>query len=138
LTFHDDETIKTCEGILPNLPGFTATVNMSWFIVKTHLANLLYITERDYEAVIAICNDIMNVYNESMLHKWFADILLPASLSTQWTAVYDSDIQQLLGFYVLSLFVLNRNGCHDVHLGICPVQYSIYLKIRCMIDQHRW
>jgi len=81
-----------------------------------------------------------------MMHKWFADLMLPVAISTQWCPIYDADIQSLIGFYVLCSYVLGTNDSgmsgyvthgHDVQLGICPVQFLLYLRMRCAMDSNR-
>ena len=59
-------------------------------------------------------------------------------LSTQWTSIYDKEIQQLLGFYSLCYYVLDILGSRSVYLGVCPVQFAIYLRLRAVIDQWQW
>jgi len=136
--FHENETLTTYqEGFLPNLPGFVPTVSLSWFAAKAYLANLIYTTECDQSSVIQICDEINHVYHSSFAHRWMADVCLPVFLSTQWTAIYDTEVQTLIGFYSLCSYVLNRKGSREVYLSVCPIHFSIYLKLRCAIDNDR-
>jgi len=67
--FHNKETacISYSEGFFPNLPGFMATVSLSWFVAKAYLANLMYTTVRD-EAYVQ-CSKC------SMKYLWFTNSL---------------------------------------------------------------
>jgi len=143
--FHEKETTRSyySEGSFPDFPGFVPTVNLSWFVAMSYLANLIYVTEHDHLKVIQISNEVTRVYRESMLNKWFADLLLPVPVSNQWSAVYDTDIQYLLGFYSLCSFIFGKNYCRyptldrNVHLGICLMHFLLYLRLRCVIDENR-
>jgi len=111
-------------------PGQSPTVNISWFIAKAYLANLYYTTHRNFSMAIQACDDIINVYMQSDLNQRFAERTFPVILSTQWTKIYDSEIQRLLGFYSLSSYVLDKYSSRSVYLGVCPVHFAIYVKIR--------
>ena len=133
--FHDNDnkTTTTYEGYFPRLPGALPIVSMSWFLAKAHMANLVYTTEQDYEMVIKLCDELIEMFLSAMLHSFIAELILPVALSTQWTAVYDDDIQKMLGFYCLCSFVFDPRDSRVVHLGICPVQFSYYLKTLCTV-----
>ena len=138
--FHDNDnkTTTTYEEYLSSLPGLLPMVSMSWFLAKACVANLVYTTEQDYEMVIKLCDELIEMYLSAMLHSFFAELILPVALSTQWTAVYDDDIQKMLGFYCLCSFVFDPRDSRVVHLGICPVQFSYYLKTLCTIIIGQW
>ena len=82
-------------------PGVSPTVNVSWFIAKAYLANLYY-TQSHYKAALETCNEVVAVYNQSEWNKVLAERTFPVLLTTQWTAVYDKELQALLG--MCSLF----------------------------------
>jgi len=136
--FQESETTTTYyDGFIPNAQGVTPSVSMSWFVAKAYMANLVYTAYRDYATAIRICDEMIEVFVYSVMNKLFAEIMFPVSLSTQWTAAYDAEIQRVLGFYALCSFVSDAERSRDVYLGICPIQFSIYLKIRCALDQGR-
>jgi len=54
----------------------------------------------------------------------------PVVLSTQWTSIYDKEIQELLGFYFVCSYVLDKCGSRSASLGVCPVQFALYVKLR--------
>jgi len=116
-------------------PGRCPTVNISWFIAKAYLANLYYTTQRDVSLTIQTCDDILYVYGQSEFNKYFAESTLPVVLSTQWTGIYDKKIQELLGFYSLCSYVLDKSSSRSVYLGVCPVLFAHYVKVRSAKDQ---
>jgi len=116
-------------------PGRSPTVNISWFIAKAYLANLYYNTQRDLRATIDTCDEFIQIFNQSKYNRWFAENSFPVILSTQWIGLYDKEIQEMLGFYSLCSYVLNKAGSRSVCLGVCPIQFSLYLKVRCCFDE---
>jgi len=123
LTFTDDRFYQ-------EWPGRSPTVNISWFIAKAYLANLYYTTQRDVSLAIQTCDDIIDVYQLSIMNKVFADMTFPVVLSTQWTSIYDKEIQELLGLYSLCSYVLDECSSRSVYLCVCPVQFALYVKVR--------
>ena len=115
-------------------PGHSPTVNASWFIAKAYLANLCY-TQRYYDAAIETCNEVFEVSTISEANQRFAEQAFSVLLSTQWTAVYDAELQALLGLCSLCAFVSNRRDARSMCLAECPVQFVLYLKVRCALDQ---
>jgi len=110
-------------------PGQSPTVNISWFIAKAYLANLYYTTQRDVSLTIQTCDDIIDVYWQSHMNRKFAEDGFPVVLSTQWTSIYDKEIQELLGFYSLCSYVLDKSSSRSVYLGFCTVQFALYVKL---------
>jgi hypothetical protein len=47
-------------------PGHSPTVTASWFVAKTHLASFYYNVQRDYTIVRQICDEVVDVYKESV------------------------------------------------------------------------
>jgi len=123
VTISDVQCGKEC-------PGRSPTVNISWFIAKAYLANLYYTTQRDVSLTIQTCDDITDVYRQSHMNQTFAEKTFPVMLSTQWTCIYDKEIQQVLGFYSLSSYVLDKCSSRSVYLGVCPVQFALFVKVR--------
>ena len=119
-----------------SLPGHSPTVNASWFIAKAYLANLYYNTQSDHRATIDTCDEIVETYKLSKYNQQFAELSFPVILSTQWSEIYDKEIQSMLGFYSLCSYVLDKAGSRSVYLGVCPVLFSLYLKVRCLTDQY--
>jgi len=111
-------------------PGHSPTVNISWFIAKAYLANLYYRTQHDVSLAIQTCDDIIDVYRQSQKNQFFSERAFAVVLSTQWTIIYDKEIQELLGFYSLCSYVLDKCSSRSVYLGVCPVQFALYLKVR--------
>jgi len=64
------------------------------------------------------------------MNNKFAEMTFPVVLSTQLTSIYDKEIQELLGFYSLCTYVLDKFSSRLVYLGVCPVQFALYLKLR--------
>ena len=48
---------------------------------------------------------------------------------------YDKEIQSMLGFYSLCSYVLDKSSSRSVYLGVCPVQFALYLRI-CTASDH--
>jgi len=86
---------------------YSPTVNNSWFIAKAYLSNLYYTTLRDISLTIQTCDDVIDVYRQSMVNEQFAERTFPVVLSTQWSSIYDREIQELLGF-CFSMFLRVR------------------------------
>ena len=63
-------------------PGRSPTVNVSWFIAKAYLANIYY-TQRQYEATLETCTEIVKVFTLSIANEQFAESTFPVLLSTQ-------------------------------------------------------
>ena len=68
-----------------------------------------------------------------MNHK-FAEHIFPVVLSTQWTSIYDKEIQELLGFYSLCSYVFDKSSSRSVYLRVCPIQFALYLRLRAAMD----
>ena len=132
-TFRDEQWLR----FYREWPGRSPTVNVSSFIAKAYLANLYY-TQRHYEAALETCNEVVAVYKDSEGNKQFADHTFPVLLTTQWAAVYDKELQALLGLCSLCRFVSNRTDARSVCLAVCPVKFVLYLKLRCAHDQRCW
>ena len=113
-------------------------MNISWFTAKAYLANIYYTTQRDLSIIIITCDDISHVYRQSQMNQAFAEKMFPVALSTHWTSIYDKEIQQLLGFYSLCFYVLDICSSRSVFLGVCPVQFALYLRLRVVLDQSPW
>jgi len=171
-----------------NWQGTSPTVNITWFLAKAFLANLYYRTERDYSMTDSVCDDILNNYRKTKYNQIFAERTFPLILSTAFTAIYDNEIQELIGFFSLCAYELARSNAfhsekrmlaelesplilsltkrqsfdkkvpelvglhslysyvlarataleevrhrHCVYIGVCPVQFALYLKCRCAI-----
>ena len=111
-------------------PGYSPTVNVSWFIAKAYLANLYY-TNHDSKSAVETCDEVVQTYQSSIGNKYFAERCFPVLLSTQWTAIYDGELQALLGLSSLCAFVSNKRS---VCFAVSPVQFALYLKLRCIVD----
>jgi len=125
-----EECTRLVAKFVKQWPGWSPTVNISWFIAKAYLANLYYTTQRDVNLIKQTCDDIIHVYGESFWNKSLAERTFPVVLSTQWTCIYDKEIQQVLGFFSLCSYVLDKCSSRSVHLGVCPVQFALYVKLR--------
>ena len=68
------------------------------------------------------------------MNELAAEFIFPVVLSTQWTSIYDKEIQKLLGFYSLRSYVLDTSSSRSLYLGVCPVQFAVYLRLRAVID----
>ena len=74
--------------------------------------------------------------NSPIMNQQFAESSLPVMLSTQWTSVYDKELQEMLGLYSLCSFIFYKTDHRrSVYLGVCPVLFAQYLKCRCAADQ---
>jgi len=110
-------------------PGVSPTVNISWFVAKAYLANFYYTTQHDVSQTIATCDDIIVTFKMSRENRLFAELTIPVVLSTEYAAIYDKKIQEMLGFYSLCAHIIDASlGC-SVYLGVCPVQFSLYVKV---------
>jgi len=123
------------EGRFQHFPGLTPNVGLSWFVAKAFL-------QISHTPLNEITRQSCNYATKSLKsitiqHRWMSDygITLPVPLTTELTAVYDSEIQQLLGFLSLGEFVCNAAGSRSVKLGVCPAQFAMYLKCRSAADQ---
>jgi len=126
--------VNTTRFIYEQWPGMSPTVNISWFIAKAYLANLYYTSKSDVNLILKTCDDIIDVYRHSRVNELFAEKTFPVVLSTHWSNIYDKEIQQLLGFHSLCSYVLNKSSSRSVYLGVCPVQFALYVKLRTAID----
>ena len=105
-------------------------MNISWFISTAHLANLYY-TQCDYEVAEETCDQVIQKYNYSTGNQLIAEFAFSVFVSTQWTAVYDAELQALLGLCSLCAFVSNRTDVRSAWVAVCPVQFVLYPKARC-------
>ena len=126
-------------------PDRSPTVNASWFIGNAHLANLYY-TQGKCTVALQTCDKALKICNESLGNRWLAERALPMLPSTQWSAVYDAELQTVLGFASLCKFVSERLLRSEAQLGeerpagklqvciaICVVHFLYYLQARCAI-----
>ena len=72
------------------------------------------------------------------MNQLYTEGTFPVVLSTQWTSIYDTDIQSMLGFYSLCYYVLDICSSRSVFLGVCPVKFALYLRLRVVIDLLQW
>jgi len=122
---------RSHEKLVKDWPGWSPTVNISWFIAKAYLANFYYTNQRDdVSLTIQTCDDIIDVYRQSFMNEYFAEKTFPVVLSTQWTSIYDKEIQELLGFYSLCSYVFDKCSSRSVYFCVCPVQFALYVKLR--------
>jgi len=117
-------------------PSHSPTVNISWFIAKAYLANLYFTTKWDVSLTIKTCDDIIDVSKQSSINLLF-EKTFPVILSTQWTSIYDKEIQEMLGFYSLASYLLDKSNSSSVYLGISPVQFALYVKVRTNMEMLR-
>jgi len=66
------------------------------------------------------------------MNRELAELIFSVVLSTQWTSIYDKEIQELSGSHSLSFYVLDKCSCRSVYLAVCPVQFALYVKLRTM------
>ena len=118
-----------CKGISP-------TVHIAWFIAQAYLANLLYTAERDYAATVETCDKILDTSKLSDQNRRFAQTTFPVVISTEWSEIFDSGIQAVIGFYSLCSFIESKAVRRSVYLGVCPVHFALYLKQRCAKDKN--
>jgi len=64
------------------------------------------------------------------MNEEFAERTFLVVLSTHWSSIYENEIQQLLGFHSLCSYVLDKSSSRSVHLGVCPVLFALYVKLR--------
>jgi len=115
-------------------PGKSPTVNISWFIAKAYLANLYYRTQRDVTLTLSTCDDIIDTSKLSYMNNRFAERAFPVVLSMQWADIYDKEIQALLGFHSLCTYIMTQGRSRAVYLGVCPVQFALYFKVRIGVE----
>jgi len=132
--YSTENTSQTGIEFFKEWPGHTPTVNISWLIGKAYLANLYCTTHCDVSLTIQTCDDVIDAYIQSYQNQQFAERTFPVVLSTQWTSFYDKEIQALLGFHSLCCFVLDPSR-RSVYLGVCPVQFALYVKLRTVSAQ---
>jgi len=109
-------------------------VNASWFIAIAYLANLYYTTRRDYRLTIQTCDNLVEVYQQSLGNGITAEQAFPFLISSLRSAICDKDLQAIIGFLSLGIFVFRKDQRPSVQLGVCPVQFALYIKHRCVID----
>ena len=117
-----------------NRKGWSPTVHVTWFIAQAYLANFLYTAERDYAATVETCDKILSTYKLSDQNRRFAESTFPVVISTEWIEIFDSGIQAVIGFYSLCSFIESKAVRRSVYLGVCPVHFALYLKLRCAAD----
>lgn len=116
-------------------PVISPTVKISWFVEKAYQANFYYTVRHNYPAVERICNEIISISQKSFYNKMIAEEIFSVVLSTEWTDVYDSSLQQILGHYSLCAFIFDvTDRSRSVYQGICPILYALYLKWRFAVD----
>ena len=131
-----DNEQKTCDVKYKFISGAAPTVSVSWFIAEAYLANYYYTAQRDNSSALHKCNEIIRVYRDSRANQLFAERTFPVVFTTRWTLIYDREIQEMIGFYSLCQFLFNITGRgRSVYIGVCPVLFAMYLKIRCLCDQ---
>ncbi len=110
------------------------TVPVFWFINKAYAANHYYTLLSDSKITLKICDEIIAAYNISKGNIRFAEQSFPFLLTTQWTEMYDRELQQMLGLSALCRFVIHGSDNGTVHIPVCPVQFALYLKARCSFE----
>lgn len=118
-------------------PSKSHTVNASWFITKTYLANYYYTILHDTNTVLATCQEIQQIYKQSSCDGRVADNTLQVIVSTDWTECYHQQIQPLLGFYALTMHMLGgetSDSSMSVSIPVCPVMFALYLTCRCCFE----
>ena len=100
-------------------------------MAKAFLANLHYACH-DFAATIETCDDIFATCGISLGNNNYAEKTFPVLLSTEWAAIYDNEIQAMLGFHSLCAFLFDlKVRSRSVCLCVCPILFAHYLKIHC-------
>ena len=60
-------------------PGFSPTVNASWFIAKAYLANLEF-TQRNCKPSLEVCNEVFELYKHSIHNETISELMFPVLL----------------------------------------------------------
>lgn len=127
---------RTDTHFLKEFPGNSPTVAISWFVAKTYLANLYLTMQRNCSATEDTCNEIIDLYKQSRYNQQFAEHALPVAFSTHYSSIYDNELQEMLGLYSLFSFIWHRiDRCPLANLAAYPVQFALYLKVRCAVVQ---
>ena len=69
-----------------------------------------------------------------MSNQVFAEETFTVLLSTNWSSIYDKEIQEMLGFHSLYFYVLDKSSSRLVYFDVCPVQFALYLRLRAVTD----
>lgn len=89
-------------------PTRSPTVNATWFITKIYLENYNCTAGHADGKALAACVEIERVHKQSVGNSNSAERTYQIILSPDWTESNDRQIQQLLVFYALCSFVVNK------------------------------
>ena len=129
-----DHTTTLCAEEESFTNTLTSRSDMPTWILRSILICDRILNTRDNFRDLGSNDFALELHRKSVCNQWIS-IALPVLLSTQWTAVYDAELQALLGFCSLCAFVSNRTDAGSVCLAVCPVQFVLYLNVRCALDQ---
>jgi len=116
---HDDDISWLYNGS----PGWSPTVNVSWFVAMTYLANFYYVVEQHYKRATELCIELIDISNKSVMNRISAERTFTIVLSSSWAAHFDETIQQKLH--------LVFNDSSITELAVCPIHFALYLLVRC-------
>ena len=107
--------------------NFFQSILSNNLLVSVYLANFYYVSRNEWTKALYKCVEIgQYVNNEIVLEAH----LFPVILSSRWTAIFDEEIQAILGFLFLSG---NVRWPTATSVTLCPHHFAAYVEIRCLM-----
>ena len=91
----------------------------------------MYGQYKDYREVINLCNEAVEV-SDRLMRGSFEDIRdgpVQFPLNTEWSIIYDRQIQTILGFMSLTRHLVSRQDGATQVTPLCPVLFMLYIQV---------
>lgn len=116
-----------------------------YFVAAAYKANFLYTELRDYAAALKQCAEFeerAKLLEDSMLDDGLIHCSLPLVVTSEWSTIFDEDVQVVVGFVTLCRRIFEALGLisfddhdhdrRDFALRLCAVEFVKYIDCQCM------
>ena len=109
-----------------------------YFISRAYQVNIMFLNSRtseDYRVVVDLCDEAVGV-NDRLKRESFSDLRVGPvqfSLNTDWSIIYDRQIQTILGFMSLTRHLASRPDGAPQVIPLCPLMFMLYIRLKCFL-----
>ena len=109
-----------------------------YFISRAYQVNMMYMhvrTYKDYREVVDLCSEAVEVSDQLMPEPFeeIRDGPVQFPLNTEWSIIYDRQIQTILGFMSLTRHLASRQDGAPQVTPLCPVLFMLYIRLKCLL-----
>ena len=92
-------------------------------------------TYKEYREVVDLCSEAVAVSDRLMREPFgvIRDGPVQFPLNTEWSVIYDRQIQTILGFMSLTRHLVSRQDGAPQVTPLCPVLFMLYIRLKCLL-----